>query len=267
MTCRDGQYTIRKSIESWLNQSIPPVSIVIINDGSRDNSKMIIESYKKDNVVLIQQDNTPYDVKRICHNWNKGLVLTRYSDYHVIGTEDSHAEYRYSEKIFSSIDNMTLASSGTYNNKMFKSPVGICRFINNHLFEKIFNGIYPYRCGFESAILYEGLRLGYNNKVINDAVCYHSRQLGINHNFKEFIIGSILLGFSKKYIHARLLTMYNRKDITLKQLFKLIILTNTFKPYAYHNNSYYSMYDKTLIDYIHNLEKQTIRDKLMVFVK
>lgn len=52
-----GQY-IRKAIESVLNQSFSDFELIIIDDGSTDNSKDIIEEYQyKDNIKIIYQKN------------------------------------------------------------------------------------------------------------------------------------------------------------------------------------------------------------------
>lgn len=52
-----GQY-IRKAIESVLSQTIEDFELIIIDDGSLDDSKLIIEEYSsKDNISIIYQHN------------------------------------------------------------------------------------------------------------------------------------------------------------------------------------------------------------------
>tara|TARA_B110000902_G_scaffold124295_1_gene145111 strand:+ start:17120 stop:18487 length:1368 start_codon:yes stop_codon:yes gene_type:complete len=49
---------IEKAIDSVLNQSIDNLELIIIDDGSTDNSKEIIESYRdRDNISIIYQQN------------------------------------------------------------------------------------------------------------------------------------------------------------------------------------------------------------------
>ena len=49
-------------LDSLINQTLPDIEIICINDGSTDNSKRIIESYAKkdDRIVTINKKNSGY---------------------------------------------------------------------------------------------------------------------------------------------------------------------------------------------------------------
>lgn len=68
---------IGKCLESILNQTYKNISIIVINDGSKDNSQSIIEKYKMKypNIILINQENSGVSKTR-----NKAikLVNTKY---------------------------------------------------------------------------------------------------------------------------------------------------------------------------------------------
>lgn len=49
---------LRKCIESLINQTYKELEIILINDGSTDNSKEIIDSYKDKRIVAIHKKNT-----------------------------------------------------------------------------------------------------------------------------------------------------------------------------------------------------------------
>lgn len=49
---------LRKCIESLINQTYKELEIILINDGSTDNSKEIIESFKDKRIVAINKKNT-----------------------------------------------------------------------------------------------------------------------------------------------------------------------------------------------------------------
>lgn len=49
---------LRKCIESLINQTYKNLEIILINDGSTDNSKAIIESFKDKRIVAINKKNT-----------------------------------------------------------------------------------------------------------------------------------------------------------------------------------------------------------------
>ena len=46
------QKYIKKSLESCLNQSFKDLEIIVIDDGSTDNSKSIINKYSKDSSLI-----------------------------------------------------------------------------------------------------------------------------------------------------------------------------------------------------------------------
>ena len=53
----NAQDYLRESIDSILNQSFTDFELIIINDGSKDGSKDIIDSYTDPRIKLIDQDN------------------------------------------------------------------------------------------------------------------------------------------------------------------------------------------------------------------
>lgn len=68
---------IEQCIESILNQSYTNIEVIIINDGSTDNSKRIIEKYKNtdERIIYIEQNNKGVSVAR-----NKALKMSN-GDY------------------------------------------------------------------------------------------------------------------------------------------------------------------------------------------
>ena len=68
---------IRKCLDSVLNQTYKDLEIVIVNDGSTDNTLAICESYKDDRIIIINQEN-------------RGLAFSRN-----VGIENSKGEYLY----------------------------------------------------------------------------------------------------------------------------------------------------------------------------
>ena len=58
----NGEETIKKSIESVLMQTYKHFELIIINDGSLDNTEKIIEQFDDPRIILINNEN------------NKGLI-------------------------------------------------------------------------------------------------------------------------------------------------------------------------------------------------
>lgn len=72
MSVFNGERYLRKAVDSILHQTFKDFEFIIINDGSTDGSREIIESYNDDRIVLIQQDNAG-----LTRALNKGLSLAR----------------------------------------------------------------------------------------------------------------------------------------------------------------------------------------------
>lgn len=262
MTCRDGEKTVRNAVLSWIEQTIMPRKIIVINDGSTDNSLQELEKFRHI-VKIINFEKSEYDVKRIPINWNIGLseggLLT---DYHVIATEDSIPQFDYSYKILNYMAKQpdVFACSGVIRNSKakLKAPTGIGRFINNKIFKTLtWRGFYPYQCGYESAVLYDANRLGYSNKITEYAVIEHIRQLGQNHGFKEWPIACKLLGFSWQYTTARLFLMVNRRMLSFA---KALQLSNDYLRFKPKPDGYFSLYRPELRQYIkQKVEKQWMK--------
>ena len=53
----NGESYIEESIESVLNQTFTDFELIIVNDGSTDNTKDIIESFDDDRIEVINQSN------------------------------------------------------------------------------------------------------------------------------------------------------------------------------------------------------------------
>ena len=65
---------IRKAIESVVNQTLEDIEIIIINDGSTDDTLDIINSYadKDKRIVVIDQENIGLGASR-----NKGMKIAK----------------------------------------------------------------------------------------------------------------------------------------------------------------------------------------------
>ena len=73
----NGEKFIKKCLDSVVNQTYKNLEIIIINDGSTDNTLSICESYKDNRIKIINQENM-------------GLSLSRN-----VGIDNSHGEYVY----------------------------------------------------------------------------------------------------------------------------------------------------------------------------
>ena len=91
VTCRNSESEIEKAINSLLKQTIKPRYIIVVDDGSTDNTPNILNRLKSknDNIYVITNPDLGYDIGRVVKNWNSAINLARdfkleKTDYHMI---------------------------------------------------------------------------------------------------------------------------------------------------------------------------------------
>lgn len=72
MPVYNGRDYLRPAIDSVLNQNFTDLELLIINDGSKDDSQQIIESYNDPRIVAVMQEN-----QGVARSLNNGLKLAR----------------------------------------------------------------------------------------------------------------------------------------------------------------------------------------------
>lgn len=87
----NAQHTLRRCVDSILNQSYTNLEIILINDGSSDGSKELIDIFAtEDNRVIgIHKTNGGVSSAR-----NKGLEIAR-GDYMIFVDSDDYIENDY----------------------------------------------------------------------------------------------------------------------------------------------------------------------------
>ncbi len=70
MPVYNGELYLREAIDSVLAQTFTDYEFIIINDGSTDNSKQIIESYDDSRILLVNQENMG-----VAKSLNKGINI------------------------------------------------------------------------------------------------------------------------------------------------------------------------------------------------
>jgi len=240
----------------------------VINDGSTDETKDILENMQKEwpSLHVISNPDLGYDISRVVKNWNAAIKLNRDSglqkaDYHMIATDDTIYPSDYAKKIISYMDsNPSVAiASGSYSKYSSVMPHGAGRFIRNSFFEKtIWHGYYPEQMGYESAILYEASLRGYTYIVRDEAKFEHIRPLGETHKFYEFGASMRTLGYLPLFAVARFLKYFITGEVTGRV--GAIYMLYYYITYTPKSVGYDRMYDKNIRQNIRKNQVQRLKN-------
>lgn len=258
LTCRNSEDTIARALGSILEQTITPEYIVVIDDGSADKTKDVLDSMRigREALHIITNPDLGYDISRVVKNWNSAIKLTRErmlpkTDYHMIATDDTIYPRYYAEKIISYLDsNPAVAiASGTYTRYYSVMPHGAGRFIRNSFFEETsWHGYYPEQMGYESAILYEANYCGYTHTVFDTVKFEHINPLGRVHKFREFGASMRTLGYHPIFVLARFLKYLVTGQVTGRM--GSIYMIYYYLSYNPKPEGYDRLFDSTLRHYI-----------------
>jgi glycosyltransferase involved in cell wall biosynthesis len=208
---------IDKCLTSILNQTYNNLEIIIIDDGSTDNSKEIINKYQTiDNrIIYYHQENSGVAKAR-----NIGLKLLK-GNYFVFIDSDDYIDKTFIEKLYNSIDNNILMTiCGTVrvnsNNKTFnyvdkkllnclRGTASYKRMINKKIFNN-YNITFPNLKVCEDLVFYSNLMLvsDFNYKIVDECLYYYvERKDSLMHtytNIQDDAVKAlnIIINYSKK---------------------------------------------------------------------
>ena len=249
VTCRNSENEIENAVNSLLKQSAKPRYIIVVDDGSTDNTNSILQGLKlkNENIYIITNPNLGYDIGRVVKNWNSAINLAKNTnlestDYHMISTDDTHYEELYAAKIMRKMDydDKIAISSGNYDDNNYTTPHGAGRFIRSSFFDNVL-GRYPEKMGYESVILQLSLYHGFKNVVNNEARFSHTRPLGTNHQFYEFGASMRTLGYHPLFVLGRFVQCFLAgKPMGRLGAIRMLYYYLTYEP---KKEGYDSMYD------------------------
>ena len=249
VTCRNSENEIENAVNSLLKQSAKPRYIIVVDDGSTDNTNSILQGLKlkNKNIYIITNPNLGYDIGRVVKNWNSAINLAKNTnlestDYHMISTDDTHYEELYAAKIMRKMDydDKIAISSGNYDDNNYTTPHGAGRFVRSSFFDNVL-GRYPEKMGYESVILQLSLYHGFKNVVNNEARFSHTRPLGTNHQFYEFGASMRTLGYHPLFVLGRFVQCFLAgKPMGRLGAIRMLYYYLTYEP---KKEGYDSMYD------------------------
>ena len=91
----NGERYLAEAISSILNQTYSDFEFIIINDGSNDSSRQIVESYKDNRIIVINNDGN----KGLIYSLNKGLEVAKGKYIARIDADDIAVETRFEKQV------------------------------------------------------------------------------------------------------------------------------------------------------------------------
>jgi glycosyltransferase involved in cell wall biosynthesis len=184
---RDGAETIEATIDSVKSQSVPPRYIVVVNDGSTDDTEKILFGKSKTfpKIHIVNTGSKTRDIRRVPRLLNLGLDFSKNKEipktrYMMVSGDDNKLSVNYSEKMMQRMDedpNLVVASGDWLSSggrRGDQMPHGGGRFVKTSYLERI-GDRYPVAYGWETWLLYKAMQLGYRVKLFHDLRYEHLR--------------------------------------------------------------------------------------------
>lgn len=279
----NGEKYIEKCVKSLLSQKIKKIEIIFINDGSNDNSKLILDKLSKEysNIKVLHQDNKGPGAAR-----NLGIKIARGKYIGFVDVDDYPKEdmylklYSLAEKydldmavcgfeVRDSNDKVKDIALPNYSKEIYIDKNDIRA---NILTRIIHNGpeILASQC---NKIYKKELLDKYNIKVIED------RRFGEDWLFNQLVLGKInRIGFIEEPLYRYVRS--NSESLAssyLKNSFELFTTSKKFredrmkewgldaKEYIYMDNDNFCklIYDRVIINELSKRNKITLKKKFM----
>ena len=178
---RDGAETIGETLDSIASQTLPPDFIVVVNDGSKDNTSKILEEKSKafKNLHVITTASKTRDIRRVPFLLNLGLELADSigkTKYMMVSGDDNWLTPDYASSLIQRMEGTrVVVASGSWlasgGNQM---PHGGGRFVRMDFMSSL-GGRYPVAYGWETWLPYKALETGYAVKNFGDLRYEHLR--------------------------------------------------------------------------------------------
>lgn len=236
----NAQRYIRECLESIKNQTYKDLEVVIVNDGSNDNSEQIIQQYSGCfNLIYLRQENQGVSVAR-----NKGLELSSGEWVLFLDADDYLDSDALKLMVESAMEECVVLgkvmSATTVNSGQGKVKTSVCQIASNEVLNHgelytVWNKLYPRRMIADSKIEFTtGLCYGedilFNLKVFSSngetKFCYLDKEtyfyrMEENHVLKKKFVDqyAMLINDFVSFSYQR----HQNNDVIIARLFVMVI--------------------------------------------
>lgn len=210
MPVHNEENYVKKSLTSLLEQDLKPFRIIVINDGSVDNTLKILGEFKEIEVVNLPKRKSMDQnlTLEICKVINSGLELLKNEigcDFIMKMDADHILPKDYLSRIIKKMldDPNIMACSGVIEGEYFVVPVHSGRVYRYDYLEK-FGLEYPIKFSSEDYLLLKAQSLGYKVEIFPDIVTKVLRKTRSNYydpiGFYNYGRGMKALGYVFPYV-------------------------------------------------------------------
>lgn len=267
LPCYNGARWINNSIKSILNQTFKNFELIIIDDGSKDNSKDIINKYQDSRIRYIFQNNKGFSA-----SINRGIKESSGDFIGFIGQDDIWLTYKLDYQLhwFINHNDCSLLFSDYYlmdsNDGIigFSSPEKIRFSSNEDFIKKLFLNNF---IGFETVLI--------KRKCFENEISFDERMIGFSDHDMwlrlacKYSFGYLNKPTVKKRIHKLQISAY-KQDETMYDEFLLISKAIKLYPFLKStlNKKIASLYYKNATNTIYNNgEIELAKKKLLITIK
>ncbi|MFL1780426.1 Glycosyltransferase family 2 protein [Candidatus Hepatincolaceae symbiont of Richtersius coronifer] len=261
---------VARCLDSLINQTFKDIEIIVINDGSTDNSLAIIKEYaKKDQrIKFLTTVNQGLSVSR-----NQGLQLAQGEYIHFIDGDDSislkayesldqecnfldnkpldviifdyYKVYEGGEKTLKTNKKINQGFYGTYEDKLKILSSGVVAW--NKIYKRDF--LKQHNSSFHPSIIYEDLPFFWKNIILSNNIFYSKLALYLYYQNKNSIMNSSLNYNKSKHIIK-----------SMELVKEYLINTNNF-------NAYKNLFVPKLLKTFSKFFDQTKNNKRQLFLE
>lgn len=223
VVARNAEKQIAYTIQSLLDQSLKPDSIVVVNDGSTDRTREIVAEYslRYSIVKIMDRPDKGFDIRRVPSNLNLALNSNRHfvCDFVMISGDDCIYPPAYVESIVNRMmkDTQLVIASGRPSEAGLRvdehSPSGSGRIVRVHFLREV-GFSFPAKAGWEAWLLYTAEQQGCRSQLFKDLSYSHVRPRGAKHHFRYWGAAMYTLGYHPLYALGRIvLNLVKRASI------------------------------------------------------